>query len=119
MPVILGKHPVGQLLKKAAVGNLGALGLAVFPAAQEYIAFGHVPAGEISGQHRVCGGILNGEFSHRFRGKPGDTECGPVLGLLFCDERAGLEPLPHSSDRSFFTHKCPIPPQKLVTALAP
>ena len=42
-----------------------------------------------------------------------------VFALFLGDEGAGLEPFPHRGDGGFFTHKCPIPPQKVVTALAP
>ena len=61
MPVVLGQHPFGQLLKKAAARDLDALGLAVVAAADEDVALGEAAAGKENSRHRVGGAVLDGK----------------------------------------------------------
>ena len=116
MPVVLGQHPLGQLLKKAAVCDLDALGLAVVATADEDVALGEVAAGKENSRHRVGGAVLDGKLGHRLRREAGNAEGRAVFALLLGDEGAGLEPFPHRGDGGFLAHKWPIPPQNMVTA---
>ena len=50
---------------------------------------------------------------------PAMRNAAPGGFLLFGDERAALEPRPQGGNGVSLAHKCPIPPQKVVTARAP
>ena len=115
--VILRQHPVGQLLKKAAVLDGQNVRLAVLPPGEEQVILCHVPPGEILGEHRVAGAVLDGKGGGLFV-QSGNAEGRAGGFLLVGDQRAGLEPCPQGGNGGlYFGHG--QPPQNVVTALAP
>ena len=72
--VVLRHHPVGELLKKAAVLHGEHVRLAVLPAGQKEVVLCHVPAGEILGEHRVTGAAEAG----RMLGASSEADYEPI-----------------------------------------
>ena len=119
MAGILPHDPLGELLEKTAVLDADGIHLAVLPAAEEEVILRHFPAGDVLGNDGITGAVLDGKGGGFFF-QPGNAECC-TRGFLFVgDQRAGLEPCPQGGNGGLYglAHKCPIPPQFVVTAFA-
>ena len=73
MPVVLGQHPLGQLLKKPLPAITDALGLAVVAAGNEDVALGEVAAGE---ETTVTGSVGLSSMKTRPQAPARGRKCG-------------------------------------------